>query len=211
MWWYINRFSDKDKRKTWNLKASCRFTDNLPQTDSNIKLLQCYGIFLTSLNRNCTKVKIHLNSVMTEHIKDRSRKPSTLQVRDRVVTLASPSLMLKHRTVVYFPVPCKWNIIFFREPRRTGTSPLICFTNQFTDFYITQISTVSHLQTCSSMKIIKAPQRESNIWNTPGILTTLKTKLNLAFNIIRTPKSYHKLRHYGPFENSLQRKKPHHV
>ena len=32
------------------LKVSCRFIDNLQTTNSNVKLLRCYGIFLTSLN-----------------------------------------------------------------------------------------------------------------------------------------------------------------
>ena len=39
------------------LKVSCRFMDNLQPTNSKVKLLQCYGIFLTSLNLTCTKVK----------------------------------------------------------------------------------------------------------------------------------------------------------
>ena len=37
-------------------------------------LLQCYGIFLTSRNLNCIKIKTHLNPVMTQH----NRKPSAL-------------------------------------------------------------------------------------------------------------------------------------
>ena len=39
------------------LRVSCRFIDNLQPTYSNVKLLQCYDIFLTSLNLTCTKVK----------------------------------------------------------------------------------------------------------------------------------------------------------
>ena len=197
----------KEKRGTWKLHAVL-----LTIFRKLILTLNCYSVMVSSW-RHLTVIVPTWKYTLTLWWPSTSKTVpgNPPQVRDGVVTLASPSLMLKHRTVVYFPVPCKWNIIVFRKPRRTGTSPLICFTNQFTDFYITQISTVSHLQTCSSMKIIKAPQRESNIRNTPGILTTLKTKLNLAFNIIRTPKSYHKLRHYGPFENSLHRKKPHHV
>ena len=38
-------------------KVSCRFISNLQPTNSNVKLLQCYGIFLTSLNLTSTKMK----------------------------------------------------------------------------------------------------------------------------------------------------------
>ena len=46
------------------------FIDNLQPNNSNVKLLQCYGIFLTSLNLTFTKVKTHLNPVMTQHVRD---------------------------------------------------------------------------------------------------------------------------------------------
>ena len=39
------------------LKVSCLFISNLEPSSSNVKLLQCYGIYLTSLNLTCTKVK----------------------------------------------------------------------------------------------------------------------------------------------------------
>ena len=38
--------------------CSCRFIDNLQPTNSNVKLLQCYGMFLTSLSLTYAKVKI---------------------------------------------------------------------------------------------------------------------------------------------------------
>ena len=38
------------------LKVSCRYIDNVQPTNSNVKLLQCYGIFLTSVKLVCTKV-----------------------------------------------------------------------------------------------------------------------------------------------------------
>ena len=41
------------------------------------------------------------NPEITLHIRDRSRKPSTAQVWDGTGTLASPPLMLKHKTMVY--------------------------------------------------------------------------------------------------------------
>ena len=53
----MSRFSDKEKQLFLELKVSCRFIDNLQPTISNVKLLQCYGIFLTSLNLICTKVR----------------------------------------------------------------------------------------------------------------------------------------------------------
>ena len=53
----INRFSDKERQLFWNLKVSYRFIDNLEPTNSNLKLLLCYGILLTSLNLTFTKVK----------------------------------------------------------------------------------------------------------------------------------------------------------
>ena len=36
---------------------------------------------------------------MTQHIRERSRKPSTPLVQDRAGALASPSLTLKHKTL----------------------------------------------------------------------------------------------------------------
>ena len=38
------------------LNVSCRFIDNLQPTNSNVKLLQCFGIFLTPLSLIFTKV-----------------------------------------------------------------------------------------------------------------------------------------------------------
>ena len=68
---YIYIFSDKGK-PFLELKVSCRFIDNLhpTTTNSNVKFLQYYGIFLISLNFICTKVKTHPNPVMTRHIRE---------------------------------------------------------------------------------------------------------------------------------------------
>ena len=55
------------------LKVSCYFIDNLKPTNSNVKLLQCYGTFLKSLNLTCTKVKI------TSQLCDDSAHQRTLQ------------------------------------------------------------------------------------------------------------------------------------
>ena len=61
-------------------KVSCRFIDNLQPTNSNVKLLQCYGAFLTSFN-----------PVMTQHIKKRALQetlhtPSARWGRDSGIT-----------------------------------------------------------------------------------------------------------------------------
>ena len=109
---YINRFSDKEKQLFFEVKVSCRFIDNLQPTNS--RMLKCYSALvsfwchLTSLE---PKWKTHPNPVMTRHIIDRSMKTSTPQVRDWAGTLASPPRMLKHKNVVYFPLPHKWSII----------------------------------------------------------------------------------------------------
>ena len=63
------------KNNFYELKVSCCFIVNLQPTNSNVKLLQCYGTFLTLLNLTCTKVKKQPNPVMTQHIVKRSRKP----------------------------------------------------------------------------------------------------------------------------------------
>lgn len=54
----------------------------------------------------CTKIKACHNPVITQHIKDRSRKPSIAQVIDEAGILAPP-LMLKDETGVHFPLPHK--------------------------------------------------------------------------------------------------------
>ena len=93
------------------LKVSCRFIGNLQPTNSNVKLLQCYGIFLISLNLICTKVK---NTPQPCDDPAHQRKLQEIlhtQMRDQAGTLASPRLMLKHKTELYFPLPHKWSII----------------------------------------------------------------------------------------------------
>ena len=54
-----------------------RFIGNLQPTNCNVKLLQCYDIFLPSLNLTCKQLKTYLNPVINQHIRERSRKPST--------------------------------------------------------------------------------------------------------------------------------------
>ena len=76
--------------------------------------LNYYSAMVSSL---APKWKTHPNPVMTQHIRDRSRKPSTPQVRDGAGTLASPPLMLKHKTSAN---DLRWDLCY------VGTSKLIC-------------------------------------------------------------------------------------
>ena len=78
----MSRFSDKEKRKTtfFELKVSCRFIDNLQPTNSNVKLLQRYGIFLTSSNLTSTRMKNTPQSCNDSAHQRTLQKPSTLQV-----------------------------------------------------------------------------------------------------------------------------------
>ena len=47
---------------------------------------------------------------------------------------------------------------FLLKPHHAGTKSLICFTNQFSGSYMTQVPTGILLQTYFSMEIIKTPQ-----------------------------------------------------
>ena len=69
---------------------SCRFINNLQPTNSNVKLLECYGTVLWYLLWY-------------------------LQFPDGTETLAQPPLMLKHKTGAYFPIPHKYSIIVYLE------------------------------------------------------------------------------------------------
>ena len=76
--------------------------------NSNVKLLQCYDIFLTSRNLTCTRVKNTLQS-RNDSVHQRTlRKSSTPQVWNGTGTVASPPPMPKHKTVVHFPLPHQW-------------------------------------------------------------------------------------------------------
>ena len=98
-----------------------------------------------------------------------------------------------------------------RTTYHTGTSSLICFTNQFTRPYVTQVPTGSHLTTFFSIEIMRASQRHPNFRKPLCILTIPKSKTNLALKMTMTPKNLRKPRLDGPFENTLQYEKPQHV
>ena len=107
----MSRFSDEEKQLFWNLK----FHAVLSTIFSQLTLaLNCYSAMVSSWHYSILLVpmwKTYPNPMMTHHIRERFRKPSTPQVRDGEGTLASPLLMLKRKTVVYFPLPLKWSII----------------------------------------------------------------------------------------------------
>ena len=59
------------------LKVSCRFIDNIQPTNSNVKLLQRYGIFLMSRNLTCTRMKKTPQSGSDSAHQRALQKPST--------------------------------------------------------------------------------------------------------------------------------------
>ena len=48
----MSRFSDKEKQLFWNLKFHAVLSTNFSQVTE-----QCYGVFLTSRNLTCTRMK----------------------------------------------------------------------------------------------------------------------------------------------------------
>ena len=147
------------KQLFWNSKVSCRFIDILQPTISNVKLLQCHCIFLTSLSFFLPLLCDDLAHQIP--FQEALHTPSA----SGTGTLVSPPLMLKHQTAVYFPPPHKWIIPCSEIPHHAGTSSSICFRNQFAVSQMSQVTTGSYLQTYVTMKIIKTPQRHSNIEN----------------------------------------------
>ena len=104
------------------LKVSYRFIDNLQPTNSNVNLLHCYGIFLTSLNHTCTKVK---NTLQPCNDPAHQRLlHSTLQVRDGKT---SP-----YCSIFSFLTQMKYHSLFrttfWLKQHHAGTSPSISFT-----------------------------------------------------------------------------------
>ena len=61
------------------------------------------------------------------------------------------------------------------------------------------------------MEITKTYQRHHNIRKALCILTIPNSKINLALNMKMTPKSFCRLRPDGPFENTVQHWKLHHI
>ena len=80
----------------------CCFIGNLQPTNSNVKLLQCYDIFLRSSNLTSAKVKNTSqpcdDSAHQRMLQKILHSPFARWSRD----MASSPLTLKHKTVVYF-------------------------------------------------------------------------------------------------------------
>ena len=107
--------SDKTKQFFWNLKFHVILSTFFSQLTLT---LNCYIALVSSwrpLISFVPKWKSYPKHAMTQYIRDRSRKPSTIQVRDEAGTLASPTLTLKHKAVAYFKLPHKWSIIVCSE------------------------------------------------------------------------------------------------
>ena len=136
------------KNNFYELKVSCPFIVNLQPTNSNGKILQYYGTFLTSLNLTCTKVKTHPNPVMTQYIINSSRKlwhHLRLWLNTRLQYILS-----SHKNEV------SWSVRNDLPGKTVSHSrPSICFTNQFTGSYTTKDPTESHLRRYSGMETIK--------------------------------------------------------
>ena len=129
------RFLDKEKQLFWNL---CCFINNLQPTNSNVKLLQCYCIFLTSLNLTCTKAKntsqpCH-DSAHQRTLQETLKTSSVRWARDSGITspyaktqdcskFSAPTLMI-YRIVLlstsfflspflFFPLPLSENLFIY--------------------------------------------------------------------------------------------------
>ena len=111
------------------LKVSYRFIDNLQPTNSNVNLLQCYGIFLTSLNHTCTKVK------NTPHP---CNDPAHQRLLQEILYTSSarwdrnPGKTSPYCSIFSFPTQMKYHSLFrttfWLKPHHAGTSPSISFT-----------------------------------------------------------------------------------
>ena len=75
----MSRLSDKKNQVFCNLKFHAVLSTNLQPTNSNVKLLQCYGIFLTSRNLICTRMKNTSQSCNDSVHQRMLQKPSTLK------------------------------------------------------------------------------------------------------------------------------------
>ena len=166
-------------------------------------MLQCYDTFLTSHNLTCTKVKTHPNPLITQRIRGYSWKSSILQERDGAENLALPLLILKPMTVVYSPLAHKWSIIVCLErlssKNRITQEPVQQFPSKINLLVATSHKCPSEV-ICKNfdMEIIKTPQYLKTS------LTTPKVKLILILKMIRTQRSFCKIRYYCLFKNTFQ-------
>ena len=197
------------------LKVSCHFNNNLQPTNSNAKLLQCYGIFLTSRNLTCTRMK-NTHQSRNDSVHQRTlQKTFPPQVWNGARTLASSPPMPSHKTVVYFPFPQQWYSLVSERPSSKN-----CITQGTVHRFVplintrpdmTQVPKGSHLRSYFSIEIMRTFQRHPNIWRPLYMLTIPKSKTNLALKMTITLKNLCKRKPDGLFENTLQQEKPQHV
>ena len=102
---FLQIFYELQLQLFWNLK----FHAVLLTVFSQLTLtLNCYSAMESSWRHLISlmlKWKTHPSPMLTQHTRERSRKPSSPQVQDGAGTLAWPPSMLKHKTVAYFPLP----------------------------------------------------------------------------------------------------------
>ena len=96
------------------IKFSCRIVDDIQQ-NFNLKFLQCCSVFLIPFDLTFTKVKSYLNPVMTRHIRNYSKKPTTPFVLDGSWTLVLVPFMLKHKAEACIPLTYQCSIIISSE------------------------------------------------------------------------------------------------
>ena len=109
------------------LKVSCRFIDNLQSTDSNVNLLQCYGIFLKSLNLTCTKMKNILQPCDDSANQRTLQKPFWTWVGQDTEGFSNIGVSLG--CFHYFYTKVCSQMSSGEDLRHVGMSELICVTN----------------------------------------------------------------------------------
>ena len=103
-----------------------------------------------------------------------------------------------------------FEIIFWLKSYQAGTSPSICFINQFTRFYMIQVPTRSYLRIYFIMEIIKTSRRHPNfqkpsICDHPWVQNKFSIKDDNKIEKLPQTKAWRSIRKYLP---AL---KPHHV
>ena len=129
----------------------------------SVKLLQRYGIFLTSSNLTCTRMKNTPQSCNNSAHQRTLQKPSTPQSVKwgRGPGITSTYAKTQDCSILSIPAPMMQHSLrttFQQKLHHAGISSSICFTNQFTRPCMMQVPNGSHLRTYFSIKIITTPQ-----------------------------------------------------
>ena len=153
-----------------------------------MKLLQCYGISLMSLNRNSTKIKTPhpcydpayqrpFQQTLHTPCARLGRNPGMTSCCDKTQGCSIFCSLTQMKQSV-----CN-NLLVKTASHRNQSINLLHKSIYW--LYMTQVPAGSHQPTNSSMEIIKTPQRYPNIQKPLHILTILTAKLNLALMIIK--------------------------